>query len=311
MENRAHAIIAVGFLLVFSVGAVFVYHWLANRQHEPLHYQILTDQSVDGLSPQSRVTFKGLTVGHVSAIRFDPDDRSRVLIDLRLREGTYVTPATYAVLATQGLTGGEVLELKLGQGSRTQLATSVRHPARIPLRPGFLDTLKASAAKDMAAFEVLLGNLNQLLGATNRAHLAASIRRIDTITQKLADIETRLLPAVDKLPRLMADLQASLTQSQALLAHASDLVRAARAPVDKAGRLEDQFGALARSGQQLGRHLNQRTVPRIDALSDQLLRTSQQLDRLLQLLNARPQSLLFGAPQRPPGPGEPGFHGGR
>ncbi|MES2404157.1 MAG: MCE family protein, partial [Pseudomonadota bacterium] len=60
MENRAHAVAAVVFLLVFSLGAVVVYYWLANRQNEPLAYEIVTSESVGGLSEQSTVQFKGI-----------------------------------------------------------------------------------------------------------------------------------------------------------------------------------------------------------------------------------------------------------
>jgi phospholipid/cholesterol/gamma-HCH transport system substrate-binding protein len=59
MENRAHAIVAVVFLLVFSAGAVLVYYWLADRPDEPLAYEIVTSESVDGLAEQSDVRFKG------------------------------------------------------------------------------------------------------------------------------------------------------------------------------------------------------------------------------------------------------------
>ncbi|HET7221884.1 MAG TPA: MlaD family protein, partial [Rhodanobacteraceae bacterium] len=124
MENRAHAIIAVAFLLVFSAGAILVYYWLADRQDEPLAYEIVTTQSVGGLAEQSDVRFKGLLVGHIAKLGFDPDDRSRVVMRLQLKRDTYVTQATYAVVAMQGLTGGSVLELKLGNGSRAPLATS-------------------------------------------------------------------------------------------------------------------------------------------------------------------------------------------
>ena len=300
MENRAHAIIAVVFLLVFSAGAILVYYWLADRQDEPLAYQIITDQSVGGLAEQSDVRFKGLVVGHIAKLGFDPKDRSRVVIRLQLKRDAYVTHATYAVVAMQGLTGGSVLELKLGQGSRAPLATSDRNPARIPMRQSLLDFLASAARKDMQDLQEVLAGARQVLDSDNREHIAASLQQIDDATRKLAAIESQL-------PALLDDVQRSVVQSHALIAHADTLVRDAQTPVRDAAKLEASIQALAESSRRLSDRLNSQAVPNFDALSQNLLRTSQQLDELLRDLKAKPQSLIFGPPQHPPGPGEPGF----
>src|SRR5699024_1920077 len=111
MENRAHAVVAISFLVVFSVGAVLIFYWLSSGPDTPRVYRIITQHSVAGLAPQSRVMFKGLQVGRVHSIRFDPQDHSRVMIDFRVRRDAWITHATYAVLATKGLIGGNILQL--------------------------------------------------------------------------------------------------------------------------------------------------------------------------------------------------------
>ncbi|HXE65464.1 MAG TPA: MlaD family protein [Rhodanobacteraceae bacterium] len=293
MENRAHAIAAVVFLLVFSIGAVVVYYWLANRQDEPLAYEIVTSESVGGLSAQSEVQFKGIVVGHIASIGFDPHDRARVVLRLQLQPRTYVTHATYAVVAMQGLTGGSVLELKLGEGSAAPLTTSDAHPARIPMHAGMLESLMTEAPKVMQDLQAVLGNANKLLDTGNREHVAASLAQIDTVTRQLTAIET-------KLPPLLADVQRSV-------ADADRLVRTAQTPVRNATQLEASIDALARSSRQLSERLNHQTAPDFDSLSQSLQRTSGQLDALLRELKAKPQSLIFGPPTQRPGPGEPGF----
>jgi len=303
MENRAHAIVAVVFLLVFLAGAILVYYWLADRPDEPLAYEIVTSQSVGGLAEQSDVRFKGLLVGHVAKLGFDPDDRSRVVMRLQLKRDAYVTHATYAVVAMQGLTGGSVLELKLGKGSRAPLATSDKHPAQIPMHQSLLDFLASSARKDMQDLQDVLASARKVLDSDNRQHIAASLQQIDTATRKLAVIEAQL-------PALLDNVQRSVVQSHALIAHADALVRDAQTPVRDAAKLEASIQALAESSRQLSDKLNSQTVPNVDTLSESLLRTSRQLDEVLGELKAKPQSLIFGPPRHPPGPGEPGFNGG-
>lgn len=303
MENRAHAIVAVIFLLVFSAGAILVYYWLADRPDEPLAYEIVTGQSVGGLAEQSEVRFKGLLVGHVAKLEFDPDDRSRVVMRLQLERDAYVTHATYAEVAMQGLTGGSVLELKLGNGSRSPLATSDKHPARIPMRQSLLDFLAGSARKDMQDLQEVLASARKVLDSDNRQHIASSLRQIDAATHKLAAIEAQL-------PALLDDVQRSVVRSHALIEHADELMRDAQPPVRDAAKLEASIQALAESSRQLSDKLNSQTVPNFDTLSESLLRTSRQLDDVLGELKAKPQSLIFGPPRHPPGPGEPGFDGG-
>ena len=124
------------------------------------------------------------------------------------------------------------------------------------------------------------------------------------VTRRLAALETQLTP-------LLASLQHSVDQSHALLANTNTLVRKAQAPVADAAKLEASIQALADSSRQLSQRLDRQTAPNFDQLSASLTRTSKQLDELLRELKAHPQSLIFGAPQHPPGPGEPGFQDNR
>jgi phospholipid/cholesterol/gamma-HCH transport system substrate-binding protein len=65
----------------------------------------------------------------------------------------------------------------------------------------------------------------------------------------------------------------------------------------------ENVGSAARS-------FNDETLPRVNALVEQLNRDTRALDRVLSTLGDNPQSLLFGAQRGKPGPGEPGFSDG-
>lgn len=300
MENRAHAIVAVGFLIVFSLGAVVIFYWLSSGPGEPRHYRIVTRQSVSGLAPQAGVKFKGLLVGHVESIRFDPQERARVIIDFRVRRDAYVAHNTYAVLATKGLIGGKILQLKLGDGSHQPLATSAQQPAHIPLRPGLLAQLKASAQQNLQALHAVLTGARDMVGKDNRQHITALLRQLDVFAAKLVELEQQAAPAAADLPRVLTQARQTLAQAQALLASMKQLVDQAQAPLQQAG-------AAATTVHALGDRLDQRVLPDIQVLVQNLTRTSRQLQDLISELQARPQSLLFGPPAPRPGPGEPGF----
>lgn len=310
MENRSHAIIAVSFLIVFSIAAILVYYWLAHSEAEPKTYEIATTQSVDGLQAESKVKFKGLVVGRVDSIEFNPKNRAGVIVTFSVKQETYITHATYAVLELAGLTGQKTLALKLGKGSREPLKTSEAHPARIPLHKNLLAQLEQTGKEDLKKIDAILSNAQKILNKRNREHLSATIRQIDTATRQVVAMEKQLMPIVKMLPALVESAQQSLDMSHTLLAQATELARAARGPVRKAGQAAESLRDLSQSGERLTLKLEHRTLPDINALTESLTRTARSLDALSRELQTKPQSLIFGPPKPPPGPGEPGYNGG-
>ncbi|HET6655503.1 MAG TPA: MlaD family protein [Gammaproteobacteria bacterium] len=307
MENKSHAIVAVTFLIVFSIAAILVYYWLSHQEPEPHLYKIVTSQSVGGLQAKSPVTFKGLLVGHVQKVSFDKQDPAKVDILFTVAEDVLVTESTYGVLQIQGITGGKSLALKLGNGSREPLKTSRENPALIPLHLGLLAKLQSVGRKDLKKINDIISSVQSLLNDENQKHLAQTIEQIDAATRKIVEIENHLLPVVKALPKLTKSAQQTLDQSHALLAQATELAQAAKKPIKKAGEAADALADLTATGEQLANKLQRQTLPDINQLSDSLLRTSESLQELSRQLQSNPQSLIFGAPKPQPGPGEPGF----
>lgn len=307
MENRSHAIIAVSFLIFFSIAAILVYYWLSHQQPEPRLYKIVTSQSVGGLAVKSPVYFKGLLVGHVQEIAFDKKDRAKVDVLFTVAKGVLVTKSTYAVTQLQGITGGSALALKLGKGSREPLKTSEDNPARIPLHEGLLAKLQSVGRKDLKKINDIISSAQQLLNDRNQQHLANTIQQLDEATKKIVAIENQLLPVVKMMPGLAKSAKQTLDQSHALLARANDLAEAAKKPIKKVGDAADSLAALTASGEHIANTMAHQTLPDIDKLSESLLRTSKSIDALSEQLQANPQSLIFGGSKPKPGPGEPGF----
>lgn len=299
MENRAHAIVAVSFLIVCFVGAGAAYYWIAARESQPRYYRIVTSLSIGGLQAQSPVTFKGLLVGHVQRIDLAEKQPAKVEILFSVGQEVMVTESTYAVLSRRGIIGGTALALKLGEGGREPLRTSHEAPARIPLRKGYLARFKSTAMKSLNRLHEVLARLQLVLDTDNRQHFDAILAQLDMATRKLVRIESRLMPFVKALSGLVDRLRKTLEKSQTFLTRASQVAQTADQSL--AQIRETAKTALAVL------HQFRQQLAEISRLSDSLLRTSRALRKLAQQLRAHPQSLIFGAPTPPPGPGEPGF----
>jgi phospholipid/cholesterol/gamma-HCH transport system substrate-binding protein len=304
MENRSHAIMAAIFLIVFAAGAVLLFFWLKGTKPISKTYAIVTGESVNGLSTQTEVKFKGITVGRVQKIAFAPHDPTKVRILIGVDKQAYITHATYAELPLKGITGGHYVELKLTKkGDQTPLQTNNDHPARIPLKPTLIGRIGNAGQQDIKKINAIIASLQKILGKQNRRHLAGTVAELNTAAHKLVAMENAMLPALKNLPKLVES-------SQHLLESSRELIATAKTPVKKATAVESSFKDLSESGQQVTGMLVHNTLPQINTLAERLESTARHLDRLSRELAAKPQSLIFGGPNRPPGPGEPGFNSG-
>ncbi len=111
MENKAHALAAGAFVLLLSALLVALAVWLTRESGTRLIYDVSTDDAVTGLQEQASVRFRGVKVGKVTAIGFDPQVAGNVLVRIAIDAATPVTRSTYASLGFQGVTGIAFVQL--------------------------------------------------------------------------------------------------------------------------------------------------------------------------------------------------------
>jgi phospholipid/cholesterol/gamma-HCH transport system substrate-binding protein len=297
MTSRAYAF-ATGLFVLLLIGAVIIGAiWLGGSHQPTKPYIVVTTEDVDGLTSQSSVSFRGIPAGKVTALRFDPSDPHRILIDIAVPVATPVTEDTYAVLKLRGVTGGSELALQTGGTSTVPLATSARSPARIAMRPSLLDRLSASGTQLLSRLDTLSAALNEALGAQNLQHLAQALAQADAASAGLVKLAADLDVAARGVPALSARLQTSLARLDELTTEFSRLARTA-----------EQLSAVAVA---TGGKVNRDTLPRLDAALADLSAAARDIRSLTESLHDNPQQLLMG-PERPaPGPGEGGYRSAR
>ena len=123
-------------------------------------------ESVSGLEPSSPVKYKGVPVGSVTEIRFDPDDLRRILVRFKVRPDVPMKQGTRALLQPMGITGISYLELYADLPGADDLDPSLA----IPSDPGFSSKV-AGIAKDLGE---LVSRLNNFV-AKNEENLTYAI----------------------------------------------------------------------------------------------------------------------------------------
>ena len=130
MENRAHALVAGLFVIFLSIAVALIAMRFSGVNIKYNSYLVVTKESVSGLNPQSSVQYRGVNIGKVETITFDPDNLHRILIKISVDENVDLNKSVYAQLGYQGVTGLAYIQLNDDGISKEQLAPDAHIPMR-------------------------------------------------------------------------------------------------------------------------------------------------------------------------------------
>ncbi len=314
MENKSHALAAGAFVLLLAGLLVTLAVWLTRDSRQLRVYEITSQEEVTGLQPEASVRFKGVTVGKVTRIGFDPQAGSRVLLRIAIDDSAPITTSTFASLGFQGVTGLAFVQLDDDGQSKVMLAPGGGPAGRIPMRPGLMSKLSNHGETILLELEESSRRINQLLSTENQKKLVTTVGSMGQAADSLAHLSR---DAGQALPPLVQDAKATLQALKATSLQVGDSADEARASartfktvterMNEPGGTLDQLGAGADTLVRTGQTLNTTTLPRVNRVADEATRSARQLGRTLGSVGDNPQSLIFGNAPIPPGPGEPGF----
>lgn len=307
MENRAYALAVGMFMLLLGAGVVFIAMWFSGDTEKRDIYQLESRYPVTGLNLQAPVRFRGVEVGRVESIAFDSGDARSIVITVSVKRGTPITRGTWAQLGSQGVTGLAYVILD-DDGGKPELLSAVESgKARIPVRQSFFDDLAGAGKGLVADAGQVVQRLNALLSEGNQAQLIKTLSSLEEETVRFGALALKLDPTLNNLPALTDEARRALARADTLLTNmnllALELTRRADV-LEHVAKSAEQVGGATQS---LSDAATDDTLPRINALLEELARSSRNLDRLITELTEQPASLVFGRPAAAPGPGEPGF----
>ncbi len=336
MENKSHALAAGAFVILVSALLIALAVWLMRDTKMRDALEFSTRESVTGLQPQAPVRYRGIAVGKVDAIAFDPKTRGNVLVTLAIDQGTPITKSTYATLGYQGVTGLAYVQIDDGGESNELLDLSASVTPRIALRPSLLAKLSDQGANILVQVEESAKRINQLLAPENQKALISSVQSMGASASEFSEqfkttasrmqtiMDAQLGPERTDIPALVRDTRQTM---QSLQGTAAELNKTAQettkavASLSKAGeRVVEPGGTLDKvnegiasatgSVQSIGQSaqsFSASTLPRATRLFDDAARAARTTDRVFNNLGDNPQSLIFGNGNVAPGPGESGF----
>ena len=297
MENRAHALAAGIFTLVLGTALVAVALWFSKDDIKLIPYLMTTSSSVTGLKVEAPVRYRGVDVGKVDDIAIDSANGGRVRIRIGVKEGTPITKSTYAQLGFQGITGLAYVLLGDDGKSKEALQSGLDKIAVIRMKPSLMDDGEGL----FGSLVEITDKVNQLLAEENQGRVRRTLAGLEDLTQRASVVSKKLEPSLDAMPGLITEAKNMAVDTRASLKKTDELLGSVNG---LALKLDQRVDALTRT-------VDEETMPRMNVLIDDMTKETRTLGRVVNNLGDNPQSIVFGTPPGKPGPGEPGFTGGR
>jgi phospholipid/cholesterol/gamma-HCH transport system substrate-binding protein len=308
MENKAYALAAGLFTLLLGAGVVLAAMWFSGETYEKAYYVVESRYPVTGLNEQAVVRYRGVDIGKVTAIRFDPKDGQIILIEIAIQSQLGLTRSTYAELKYQGVTGLSYVQLDdTGANPEPLPPASQEGSTRIPVRESLFSNLADAGQQALADAREVMKRVNALLSEQNQAQLTRTLQNLDSATRNIAALAQAMQPVAQNSDAAIADARKTFQQADKLLTEISSTNRELAKRLDAIERVATSAEKAGGAVNALANSVASETLPRINNLADELARTSRSLDRLASSLKEQPQSLVFGRKAGAPGPGEVGF----
>lgn len=311
MENKSHAfwagLFAIGLTFTIALGVL----WFNLDRAVRVPYDLISRTSVTGLTTDAAVRYRGLDVGKVQWIRFDPEHPGQIVIRILVDKSAPMTRSTFGSLALQGVTGLAFVQLDDTGGDLTPLASSSKHVAKLQLRPGLLDQLQRRGDALLAELESVATRVDAMLSPETQAQVMATAASVQHAADALTTLASQAAPAARQLPDTLEQTKRTLASAETLMATLDAPRGPLYANLDKMGAAADRAGAavaqMDASIEAMSARIEYDTLPRVNALAVDVGGAARSIDRAAAVFSTSPRSVLFGVGAATPGPGEPGF----
>jgi phospholipid/cholesterol/gamma-HCH transport system substrate-binding protein len=311
MENKSHAFWAGLFAIGLSVAIGLAVFWFNLDRTVRVPYDLVSRSAVTGLTTDAAVRYRGLDVGKVQSLRFDPAHPGQIIIRILVDKHAPMTHSTFGTLALQGVTGLAFVQLDDTGADPRPIVSSAKHVAQLPMRAGLLEQLQERGDVLLHELESVATRADAMLSPEVQTQLLASAASIQHAADAVTVLAHAAGPAATQLPATLTQLQHTLASANALVTN----LNAPRGPLysnlERLGSAADRASAaitqMDASLENMSTRVQYETLPRMNELAADVGGAARSIDHAAAVFGSSPRSVLFGVAPAEPGPGEAGF----
>ncbi|MEO8325800.1 MAG: MlaD family protein [Nitrospirota bacterium] len=320
MEPRGNYIIVGVFVFILGAVAVGMVLWLGKSDYRGAYdqYHAYMQQSVSGLSVDSRVKYRGVNVGRVKEIALNPDNPEEVRLTLDILRGTPIKTDTVATLETQGLTGLATMNLEGGSLKALKLEPEPgqEYPV-IQTKPSLFFRLDMALSRLLSeqGLSKLLSSLHRLsentaafMNEENRFKMEGILSDLATVSHSLSRHHETIAEGIDRAAKAAENL-AILTSTvnedmPRLVARIHQSATAVQGVAEELARTGKTLETVVQDSRPEIQQFTRETLGETGQLVTELRQLTSTLQRVAHQIERAPDSLIYGRPSQPRGPGE-------
>ena len=212
MYSRVNYTIVGLFVTIFMVGLIAFALWLGkyDKDSDFKEYKIYFNESVNGLSKDSTVKYKGVDIGRVKSIRIDPKNIGRVEVIVDIRKDVTITDDMRAHLELIGVTG--LVNVVLDGGSKSSKPLIAKN-GKIPVIksvPSWINLAKSSIANVNANVIKTLNQIQKLLSDENIKKVSEILNNINKSVKRFYSLEQNSSKLIEQLESATKNLENNL-----------------------------------------------------------------------------------------------------
>ncbi|MEC4749372.1 MlaD family protein [Methylomicrobium sp. Wu6] len=299
MGKNKYALITGVFLIALTAATSAVVYWIGHFERERDIYYVSTRQSVTGLNPESTVFYRGISVGKVLDVHFDPNDSGTILVPIEVDKEIELSKGVYANLQLKGVTGLTQINLEDPEHPGMRLPPGDDPANRIPLMPSMADKLMNTGEDILKKAEHIMARLSVFLSDENEKNVGDILSNLKDVSDKLNRLQKSVDKALAEVPKLGIRAEKTLDNIDVLTKDLQTLGKDVK-------RLGQKAEKLAENGLEASDQVKQTTLPKVNELLNELQSTTLEVNKIANMLQNNPQSLIFGPARQEPAPGEPG-----
>jgi|GEM_PF-538566 phospholipid/cholesterol/gamma-HCH transport system substrate-binding protein len=302
METKPNYVLVGAFVIVLSAAIVIIVLWLfgyrANESYKT--YLILTKYSVNGLSQNSLVKYKGVNVGSVEKIDIDPDNPEIVRIFIKVKSSIPIKTDTVATVSAQGLTGLASIDLTGGTKNAPLLETVDHHEYPIiKSRMSELQKISQALPSVLESANTLIKNMSEVFNENNRQQISSILSNTDKSSKELSVDLNNLNATLNRANEAIESIKQAGQSAQVAFLSTNKLIESLQKTSKNLAQISISLNQLINENKNQVNYFTHESLYNLNKLIEEVNKTTKATNSIINELQSNPSYILYGRPKTP------------